>query len=75
MIIPLLTYADERLFKPDPLSSPLSSGNTRDKETIARNKSLIRISSFAEHSNTLILLSNSKIDKQKYIIHQASSWA
>lgn len=50
-----LTYADDRLFKPDVPSSPPSIWSTRDNETIVRNSSVIFISSFAEHSRTLAL--------------------
>lgn len=50
-----LTYADERLFKPDVPSSAPSRNKTRDRETIVRNNSVIFTSSLAEHSSTLTL--------------------
>lgn len=50
-----LTYAEERLFKPDVLSSPPSICKTRDNDTIVRKHSKIFVSDFAEHSITLTL--------------------
>lgn len=62
-----LTYADERLFKPDVPSSPPSICKTRDKETIVLNNSVIIMSSFAEHSKTLTLQIESKINFLSHI--------
>lgn len=64
-----LTYADERLFRPDVLSVLPSWCKTRDSETIVLNSSVILVSSLAEHSSTFTLKTASKI---QFVIQHAS---
>lgn len=48
-------YADERRFNPDAFSSVPCVLSIRDNDTMARNSSVIFLSSLAEHSITLTL--------------------